>query len=351
MILLLAGCLASKKVTGLAIVSPDATETLAVCPGIAQPLEVQLELRNGKTKHTRSSGRGHVAWRELDILFDGNPQEGTGFTLYGDPRKSVDTEYVLRVRLADRPEVDHVLRVVPRYDCAYSADYTGETGAWGSRNVWVGRDGDDGDDAETRDDGSWRGRGSNGESGRHGSDGGIGGPGGQGGHARVFVQAVEVGDQELIQVLVEGEVLRDGDWKARTRRYLIDPEGGSLTVDVRGGTGGQGEAGHSGGDGGDGGQGDPPGRAGDGGRGGRGGDGGDGGPGGYAEFIVDPGAVWALELFLVEHGGGAGGTSGDGGEGGNGEGAGQPGAPGRPGRTGQDGPPPTTTEQGLKPYF
>lgn len=350
MIWLLTACLSSKKVTDLSVDLVGA-DTLAVCPGVPQAIEVELTLENGRTKHTRGSGRDHVAWRELKILFDGNPQDGTGFTLYADPRRSLNGPMELRVELADRPEVAQTLSVVPRYDCAFTADFSGFQGAWGVGGASDGRDGRDGDEAERRDDGSWAGAGQDGRSGTDGSPGATGGQGGPGGQARVFVQRVEVGEQTLVQVLIEGEVLRDDAWQARTRRFLIDPDGGSLTVDVRGGAGGRGEEGGQGGEGGDGGDGDPPGGIGAGADGGRGGDGGDGGPGGNAEFYVDPMDVDLLDLFLVEHGGGQGGEAGQGGPGGTGNPGGSPGTPGRTGRAGRDGPPPSTSEQPLKPYF
>jgi len=343
----LLGCLSAKKVTDIAVVSPDLDDTLALCPGVAQPLEVELALKGGKTKHTRGKGRGHVAWREVELLLDGRVVDGVGVELPKDPRTSFGKTSTLEVRLADRPELSRTYTVVPRYDCAYVLDLRGTQGAHGDGGGWDEVDGEDGAPASVDEDGDYQGYGQDGQAGRSGRDGAHGSDGGPGSTARVFVYA----HQDLVQVKVEASVLRDGKWKARTRRFLVDPQGGSLIVDVRGGDGGEGEDGQDGGDGGMGGEGDPPGRHGAGGHGGHGGDGGDGGPGGTVEFFIDPGALEVLELFEARYGGGAGGLGGNGGSGGGGDTVGQEGGEGRAGRDGPPGAEPTTTEDFLKPLF
>ncbi|HJN74164.1 MAG TPA: hypothetical protein QGF58_09555 [Myxococcota bacterium] len=344
--ILLIGCLASKKVTDIEVVSPDVGDTLALCPGIVQPLEVELRLKNGRTKHTRSSGRDGVAWREIELVLDGQTSDGTGVTLYQDPRKSQGKELDLIVRLADRPELARRYSVVPRYDCDYVADLRGGSG-WTPSGAWDDLDGSDGAPASTDDDGRAQGAGQDGTAGGSGRNGEHGNDGGAGGHARVFVYAHE----DLVQVKVEGEVLVDGEWRSKTRRYLLDPEGGTLRIDVRGGGGGHGEDGQDGGNGGLGGEGDPMGRHGSGGHGGHGGDGGDGGPGGDAVLFVDPGVTSYLDKLVVDHGGGPGGEGGRSGQGGAGDVPGQTGAGGRRGRDGEPGPLPVTHEDHLKKLF
>ena len=345
----LLGCLASKKVTSVEVVSPDHGELLQLCPGIEEPLEVELSLKNGRTKHTRGVGRGHVAWRELELELDGRGFDEDFVKLPQDPRKSKGQELELVVRLADRPEMATTLRVVPRYDCHYVADFRGQHGADGRGPEFLSLDGDDGASADVDDAGRFLGPGQDGEDGRDAGAGHDGEPGDLGGHARVFV--LHLADEDLVQVLVEGEVKVGGDWKPRTRRYLVSPDGGHLTIDVRGGDGGAGEEGREGGDGGLGGDGSPVGRHGRGGDGGHGGRGGDGGGGGSVEVFVDPSALEHLDLLLVEHGGGLGGEGGEGGVGGAGDTPGQAGAAGPRGREGRPGPPPVTVEDHLKPLF
>ena len=99
--------------------------------------------------------------------------------------------------------------------------------------------------------------------------------GGPGGEAAAYVNAMEHNGSTLLQVRVTGT--RNG--QPLNQYYLLDPDGGSLTVDVSGGPGGVGGSGNDGEDGDDGDLNDN-GEQGWGEDGENGGDGGDGGYGG-----------------------------------------------------------------------
>jgi len=205
--------------------------------------------------------------------------------------------------------------------------------------------------------------GNNGSSGAQGSDGERGGNGSSGGnghqgeHGRngtdlvVFADAYQ--DSILNTVLVYVEVKESGSMD--TKKYLINPDGGNITVSTYGGDGGDGGSGGNGGGGGNGGKGreikwevkDSTGvhyfsKTGHGGHGGHGGDagfggnGGDGGRGGDIYIRYTERTSSYLSIIIPQSIGGrygAGGSSGLPGSGGAG-GAGNPnGSAGNSGRS------------------
>src|SRR5262249_6509064 len=123
--------------------------------------------------------------------------------------------------------------------------------------------------------------GGDGSNGTDGSDGKDGDPGGNAPNVMVRV-AMQPGDHPLLQVSVSAV----GDEKL----FLIDPQGGSLTVKADGGRGGSGGRGGRGGKGGSGGTGTPSGRDGMDGHDGRNGFDGSHGQGGSIRLAYDPAA-------------------------------------------------------------
>src|SRR6202041_4052176 len=95
--------------------------------------------------------------------------------------------------------------------------------------------------------------GGNGGNGTDGGNGGDGGDGGNGPPVQVRV-TLRAGAHPLLQASVSAQ--------GKTRLYLIDPQGGALTVTADGGPGGSGGRGGRGGAGGSGGIGTPNGKIG-----------------------------------------------------------------------------------------
>jgi hypothetical protein len=162
----------------------------------------------------------------------------------------------------------------------------------------------------------------------------------------VYLTVVERDGRPFLQALARHEGGTD-------HIYLIDPNGGSLTVTAHGGGGGRGGDGGPGGDGGDGSEGAPDGRAGDGGHGGNGGHGAPGGPGGAIVVHADPRVLGLDRSLVFSTRGGAGGRAGRAGRGGTGGSgsSGSDGVTGYPGRPGPDGEPATMVVGPVDPLF
>jgi len=121
--------------------------------------------------------------------------------------------------------------------------------------------------------------GGNGGDGTDGSNGQDGGPGGDAPPVQVRV-ALRSGSHSLLQVSVSAQ--------GHEKFYLVDPQGGSLTVKADGGPGGSGGRGGRGGRGGSGGMGTPSGSSGRNGSDGRNGWDGPRGKGGSITVTYDP---------------------------------------------------------------
>lgn len=313
--LLLLSCFSAKKVKTVRVVG--AQEGLALCPGISTPLTVRAKQTNGKVRTTDGRGREGLGWGELVVRLDQRNFEDGAVALPADPRESMGKTYALEVFLKDRPEIGFQTTVVPRYDCAFVADFSGSAGSVQDNTGFLDR---------------------------YGLDGAPGGHGDHGGTATAYVTTTEGPDgQTFLQARVTGSFNQGSQ---RHAFFLIDPAGGSLRVDVGGGPGGAGERGTDGRDGDDGEEfaDGSEGRGDDGGPGGNGGDGGDGGDGGSAVVLMDPSASAYRQQVTVSVRGGAPGPGGEGGVGGDG-GDGDPdgddgyeGRRGRDGRPGRDGP-------------
>lgn len=303
-------CFSAKKVKALRV--QGGAEGLRLCPGVHTPILVRARQTNGRLRTTDGQRRERLRWDEVIVRMNGQNFEDGRIWLPQDPRKSMDAEYTLEVFLADRPEMAVTTTVQARYDCDYVADFSGQPGESGEHTGLFVRSGRDGDD---------------------------GGHGGQGGEAAAYVNAMEHQGKNLLQVRVTGT--RSG--QTLNQYYLLDPSGGSLTIDVSGGPGGVGGSGADGEDGDDADV-DDDGEQGwgeDGEYGGDGGDGGFGGAGGQGWVVLDPGVETYADRFTINARGGvggAGGRPGDGGEGGDGNPAGDWGEDGRWGRDGQPGP-------------
>jgi hypothetical protein len=172
-----------------------------------------------------------------------------------------------------------------RYDYAFRADFSGSSGTSGIN----GTDGTDGSpgtpgsiDINNPSAGGNGGDGTDGGNGQDGSRGGDGSP--------VKIEmTLETGTHPLLQFLVQTG--------KHSRYYLIDPNGGSLSVNADGGAGGSGGRAGRGGHGGSGGVGSPNGSSGRDGSDGRAGSDGAAGSGGKITVTYDPSAQAYLSVL------------------------------------------------------
>jgi hypothetical protein len=171
--------------------------------------------------------------------------------LAADPRISDGKTGSVSITVPSNPAVKPAELEIPfRYNVAFKANFSGAPGQSGMDGT-NGIDGSSGSPGST--DPNNPSPGGNGGDGTNGSDGGNGWPGGDA--PPVTVRAtMQTGSQPLIQFTVAAA--------GKTKYYLVDPNGGSLTIMANGGSGGRGGQGGRGGAGGQGGSGTPDGSSG-----------------------------------------------------------------------------------------
>jgi uncharacterized membrane protein YgcG len=243
-----------------------------IAPGEKSPLVVTFAEQDGKVLITEGQGHGKVLWKDLVVApIVVSARKGT-VSLPEDPRISDGKVAHVTITVPSHPDLHAELDIPVRYDRNFSANFYGSSGSNGSSGS-SGTDGFSGSSGSTDPDhpspggnGSDGGRGSDGQDGEDGSDG-----------PSVAVRvALRSGSHPLIQVSVYAD--------RHETFYLVDPQGGSLTVKTEGGSGGSGGKGGAGGRGGAGGSGSPDGASGHDGASGM--DGRDGSPGKGGSIIV-----------------------------------------------------------------
>jgi hypothetical protein len=267
-----------------------------LAPGKSGRLIITATTGDSKELVTVGAGRGKV-------LFDSFTFTATTLTvnkkgavsLPADPRVSEGTTPHILVAVVGHSDVTTDLSIPVRYDVAFMANFAGKPGFKGldGSNGLSGSSGTDRSSDPTNP--SAGGRGSDGSNGEDGRDGDSGQPG----EAVHVWMALKGGDHPLLQVRAAS--------KTHTQLFLIDPNGGSLTVNASGGAGGAGGSGGRGGRGGSGGSGFPPGFSGQDGRDGFNGHAGSDGPAGSIIVSVDNQAQPYLSKLQLIHknGGGA----------------------------------------------
>ncbi|HET6989670.1 MAG TPA: hypothetical protein VFJ43_00025, partial [Bacteroidia bacterium] len=287
---------------------------------------------------------GFVNWNSYGVHVDGGTFDKGIVTLFPDPRKVSD---VVKITVTPYyyPDLKQEIDLPVSYKVKYVASCKGQNGLGG----FDGLSGAELHQMDTQN--KWHvynGRkGQNGTDGENGSDGCI---------ADVFVKSMTLSGKKMMNVLVINHC--DNSHLV----YWIDPDGGSLVVDVSGGDGGNGGKGGDGENGVDGAGADPKvgptgpsyydgqqldfnpqyvlfngpyapnidlsvdstrnptGNGGDGGYGGNGGKAGNGGSGGIAVIHLDSSAVqWENKITVISKGGksgnaGPGGYAGKGGK-------------------------------------
>jgi hypothetical protein len=241
--------------------------TLSPDPGLSpgKPKRLIITATTSDAKQFVTVGAGHGK-----VLFDSFTFAATTVTvskkgvvsLPADPRLSEGATPHILISVVGHPDVTTDLTIPVRYDVAFVANFAGKSGFKGIDGLdgLAGSSGTDGSSDLTNPSAGGRGGdGGNGEDGRDGDSG-------QAGEAVHVWMMLKAGDHPLLQVRAAS--------KTHTQLFLIDPNGGSLTVNASGGAGGAGGSGGRGGQGGSGGNGFPPGFSGQNGR-----DGSDGHPG------------------------------------------------------------------------
>lgn len=223
----------------------------AMAPGESSPMVVTFTDTTGKTWVTEGKGKGKILWSDLTVTSSVVTVNKKGvLRLAHDPRKSDGKTGQVEISVPSHPTLHASLSIPLRYDYPFVAHFDGANGSDGMN----GQDGSDGQAGLSGSVGSCdpnnQVAGGNGSDGTSGSDGSNGGNGEDGGNApAVKVQVtLRAGDHPLLQAVVSAAGRKD-------RHFLVDPQGGSLTITANGGAGGSGGKGGRGGRGGAGGSG------------------------------------------------------------------------------------------------
>ena len=262
-----------------------------IAPGEKNPLVVDVTDSTGKVLVTEGQGKGKVLWKDLAVTATVVSVNKKGvLTLPKDPRLSDGKIGHVAITVPSHPGVQTELDVPLRYDYAFKANFSGAPGFPGT-NGTSGNNGSDGSPGSLDPNNP-----SPGGNGGDGTDGGNGSDGGNGGDAPPVQVRVTLrdGGHPLLQIGVTGGTKKE-------HYYLVDPNGGSLSVSALGGAGGSGGKGGSGGRGGSGGIGTPNGSSGHDGNNGRDGSDGSAGSSGRITVIYDPQAKPFLDVIHLSN--------------------------------------------------
>lgn len=250
-----------------------------IVPGGKSALVVTVTEPDGKVLLSEGKGGGKVMWKDLSVAADVVSVTAKGIvTLPKDPRISDGKLGHVTITAPSHPDLRAELDIPARYDHDFVSDFSGASGSNGMDGM-SGTDGMNGSPGSMDPNNP-----SAGGDGGNGTDGGNGSDGGAGGDAPPVQVRVTVKTETrpLLQVSVAAN--------GKTRFYLVDPAGGSLTVKADGGAGGSGGKGGRGGRGGSGGMGSPSGNSGRDGMDGHDGMSGSPGRGGLITVTYDPAA-------------------------------------------------------------
>jgi hypothetical protein len=266
----------------------------AIAPGQKLSLVVTVTQPDGKKLQTEGAGQGKVMWKDLKVTASVVTVNQKGvLSLPRDPRLSDGKIAHVTITAPSHPDLRAELDIPLRYDYKFAANFSGSNGSSGL-NGSDGMDGSSGSMGST--DPNNPSPGGNGGNGTSGSDGKDGDPGGDAPPVQVRV-TLRAGSHPLLQVGVYAA--------GKQKLYLVDPQGGSLTVTADGGSGGSGGKGGRGGRGGSGGIGTPNGSSGMDGSSGRDGFDGSPGRGGSITVTYDPQAKPYLSTIHLSNRGGS----------------------------------------------
>ena len=262
-------------------------------PGEKSSLVATFTQPDGNILVTEGKGKGKVLWKDLTVTATVVSVKKGIMTLPRDPRISDGKTGHVVITVPSHPDLHAELDVPLRYNYNYVSNYAGSSGS----NGLNGTDGLDGSSGMPGSmDPDHPSAGGNGGNGTNGSDGGNGGDGEDGPSVQIQV-ALRSGSHPLLQI---GVTTAGHD----ERFYLVDPQGGSLTVTSAGGSGGTGGKGGRGGRGGSGGIGIPNGSDGSNGSDGTDGRSGSDGRGGSISVTYDPQVKPHLSAIHISNPGG-----------------------------------------------
>jgi hypothetical protein len=301
-LLALTGCAAVKVKLGMRIyLAKTSVASLeaslpkgpAIAPGENLALVVQFTQPDGTVLVTEGKGKGKVLWSDITITPTVVTADRKGHvTLPRDPRVSDGKVAHVTITVPSHPDLRAELNIPITYDYNFISNFSGSGGSSGL-NGSDGLDGASGTMGST--DLSNPSPGGNGSNGTDGSNGQDGGNGGDAPPVEIRV-ALRSGAHPLLQFSVSAA--------GKQRLYLVDPQGGALTVTANGGPGGSGGRGGRGGRGGSGGIGTPGGNSGSDGTSGRNGFDGSQGRGGSITVTYDPQAQPFLTAIHLSSQGG-----------------------------------------------
>jgi len=263
-------------------------------PGEKSSLVATFTQPDGKILVTEGKGKGKVLWKDLAVVATVVSVNKKGvLTLPRDPRVSDGKTGHVSITVPSHPGVSAELDIPLRYNYNFVSTFAGSSGMNGT-------DGTNGTDGMSGSMGSLDpnnpSAGGDGTNGSNGTDGTNGWDGGPGPAVQVRV-ALRAGSHPLLQVGVTSAGHKE-------RFYLVDPQGGSMTVNSDGGAGGTGGKGGSGGRGGSGGIGSPNGSNGSDGSSGHDGSSGSDGRGGSITVTYDPQVTPFLSTIRLANPGG-----------------------------------------------
>jgi len=250
-----------------------------IVPGGKSSLIVTVAEPTGKVLLSEGKGGGKVMWKDLKVTADVVSVTPKGIvTLPKDPRISDGKLGHVTVTAPSHPDMRAELDIPVSYDHDFVSNFSGAQGS-------AGADGSDGTNGMSGSMGSMDpnnpSAGGDGGNGTDGGNGGDGGPGGDAPPVQVRI-TVKTESRPLLQVGVAAN--------GKTKFYLVDPAGGSLTIKADGGPGGSRGRGGRGGNGGSGGTGTPNGNSGSSGMDGHSGSDGSPGRGGLITVVYDSAA-------------------------------------------------------------
>ena len=304
LLLALSGCTAVKVKLGMRVYlakTPVASMQAslpkgpAIAPGEKLRLVVQFTQPDGTVLVTEGAGKGKILWSDITVAPTVVTADKKGNVLLAhDPRVSDGKAGHVTITVASHPDLRAELDIPITYDYSFVANFSGAKGFDGT-NGSDGMSGTSGSMGSTDPNNpSAGGNGSNGTDGSNGQDGGNGGDA-----PAVDVRVtLRTGAHTLLQVSVTAA--------GKPRLYLVDPQGGALTVKAAGGAGGSGGRGGRGGQGGSGGIGSPNGSSGSNGADGRNGFDGSPGRAGSITVTYDPQAKPFLTAIHLSNQGGPG---------------------------------------------
>lgn len=265
----------------------------AIAPGEKLGLVAQFTQPDGTILMTEGQGKGKVLWSDLVVTPTLVTADKKGnVTLPRDPRVSDGKTAHVSITVPSHPDLRAELDIPITYDFSFVSNFSGSRGS-------DGLNGTDGMDGSSGSMGSMDPNNpSAGGDGGNGTDGSNGQDGGNGGDAPPVQIRVTLrpGTHPLLQASVSAA--------GKTRLYLVDPQGGALTVKADGGQGGSGGRGGRGGRGGSGGMGTPSGNSGRDGSDGRSGSDGSPGRGGSITVTYDPQVkAYLVAIHLSNQGG------------------------------------------------